>query len=156
MPNPYLLLGGLVAAILIFVSGFQSGRHWESADALANVVAAQKLAIDEANKAAVAERERAISAAEQEAKARAVAAAARHKGELDAARKANPLCNRDAESLGLLLDSIRIANGEKDSTGKLPDSVRPAAGTANWWRFGNQKLGVSSGGDVRQVPATPQ
>jgi len=155
-PNPYLLLACLVAAIGIFFTGFQSGRHWEQRDALANVVAAQDAAIERANKESELETQRAIQAAKAEADARAKASAARHKGEIDAARKANPLCNRDAESVGLLLDSIRISNGEKDPAVKLPDTVRSTAGAFGWFRFGNQKLGVPSSGDVRQVPASAQ
>jgi len=154
MVNPYMVLGGVIAALVIFLGGFQSGRHWESADALANVVAAQNAAIERANQDAIAETERAVLAAKAEADARAKAREVRHKGELDAARKANPACNRDAESHSLLIDAIRAANSQSDATGKLPDAVRSDAGAFGWFRSGGSKLGIPSGGGFRPLPET--
>jgi hypothetical protein len=156
LPNPYLLLACLVAAIGIFFTGFQSGRHWEQRDALASVVAAQNAAIERANKESEAETQRALLAAKAEADARAKAREARHKGELDAQRKANPLCSRDADSLGLLNSSISLANGEKDTTPVVSHPVRAFGETIKRFGFGHTDVGVPSGGSVRSVPSPAQ
>jgi DNA-binding transcriptional regulator of glucitol operon len=144
-PNPTLLLVCVVASIGVFFTGFQSGRHWEQRDALANVVAAQNAAIERANKESKAE-----------ADARAKAREARHKGELDAQRKANPLCNRDADSLGLLVSSISLANGEKDTAPVVSHPVRSFGETIKRFGFGHTDVGVQSSGSVRSVPSPAQ
>lgn len=154
MPNPYVLLGLLVGAIGLFGSGISIGYKWSERSHVADVVAAQNAAIERANADAEAEKQRALAAAKAEADAKLAARTARMKGEVDAAKKANPLCVRDAESQQLLLNSIRQSNGEKDTPVKLPDAMRPDASAAKWFGLGHKEVGVSGGGDIRGLPAT--
>ena len=74
------------------------------------------------------------------------------KSEIDAAKKARAECARDTESSGLLVDSIRVANGEKKPADKLSVPMRPDASAGKWFGLGNTEVGVSSGGDLRVVP----
>lgn len=150
--KPYLPLVYLALVLGLFGSGVAVGYKWEARAHLADVVTKQNAAIEAANKDAEAEKQRALAAAKAEADAKLAARTARMKGELDAAKKARPECARDAESLGLLNDSIRVANGEKAAAVKLPVTMRTATDPAEWLRLGHEKLGVSGGGSVRSVP----
>jgi hypothetical protein len=150
--NPYILLASLVFAIGLFGGGVSIGVKWERRDALAAVVTAQNKAIDDANTAVDLAIERTVSAAKKESAARLAARDARHRGELDAAKKSRPECARDAGSLGLLNDAIAAANGEANAGSKLPDEVRPADATGGWLGPIRSKLGIPGGGAVRPVP----
>lgn len=125
MPNPYLLLAGLVFALGLFGSGVSIGYKWSERSHVADVVAAQNAAIERANADAEAEKQRALAAAKKEADARLAARTARMKGEQDAIIKSRAMCARDAESLGLLQQSIDAANGQGSTDQRLPDPVRP-------------------------------
>ncbi len=153
MLNPYAIIAALVFAIGLFGTGVSVGYKWAERSHVADVVAAQNAAIAGANEAAEAEKQRALAAAKAEADARLAARTARMKGEIDAAKKARPECARDAESHGLLLDSIRVANGEKAAATKLPVTMRTLTDPAEWLRLGHEKLGVSGSGSVRPVPS---
>lgn len=152
MVNPYILLACLIGAIGMFGSGVSIGYKWSERSHVADVVAAQNAAIAGANAAAYAERERAVAAARTEAAARLTARTARMKGELDAALKSRPECSRDAESVRLLNDAIRVGNGQAPAPDKLPVAVRPTARTPEWFRVGREKLGILGGGDLRDLP----
>lgn len=155
MLNPYVLLASLVLAIGLFGSGVSIGHKWAGRAHAAAVVAAQVEAIERVNQDAATEKQRALAAAKTEADARAKASARRHKGELDAVLKANPVCDRDSDSVRLLNDAIATANGDNPrSASELPDAVRADSAPSFWQRFGNPKLGVPSGGELRPVPET--
>ncbi len=154
MLNPYAIIAALVFALGLFGSGVSIGYKWSERSHVADVVAAQNEAIERANADAKIEKERALAAAKAEADARLAARTARLKGEVDAAKKARPECARDAESHGLLLDSIRVANGEKDAPAKLLVPMRPNADANKWFGLGHPQLGISGGGDLRPVSPT--
>ena len=151
MFNPYVLLAGLVFALGLFGSGVSVGVKWERRDALANLHAVQVKAIDDANTAVDLAIQRTLAAAKKETAARLAAREVRHKGELDAVKKSRIECARDAESMGLLNDAIRAANGEASAADKLPDAVRPADGPGGWLGTVGAKLGISGSGAVRPV-----
>jgi hypothetical protein len=150
--NPYILLAMLALALGSFGGGVSVGYKWEKNAHLAAVAAAQNAAIEAANREAAAEKLRALAAAKAEADARLAATTIRLKGQLDAARKANPLCNRDADSLGLLNESIAAANGDAPAASPVPDPVRPDAKTFDWFRSGRETMGISGGGGIRPMP----
>jgi len=151
MFNPYAIIATLVFAIGLFGTGISIGYKWSERSHVADVVAAQNAAIEKANADAEVEKQRALAAAKAEADAKLAARTARLKGEVDAAKKARPECARDAESYGLLLDSIRVANGEKDAPAKLLVPMRPNADANKWFGLGHPQLGISGGGDIRPV-----
>ncbi len=154
--NPYVLLFVLVGALGLFGSGVSIGVKWEKRSTVAAVIAAQTAAIEQANRDAEIEKQRAVSAAKKESDARLATRTARLKGEIDAAKKSRPECSRDAESLGLLNDAIDSANGEAHPGAKLLDEVRPADAPRGWIGKLSEKLGISNGGAVRPVPETPR
>ncbi len=123
VPSPVLLLGSLVAALLLFLSGFFYGKYVEKAEQALDVVTVQDETIDDANRDVKAEQQRAVAAAKREAEKRASFQILKLKGERDAALKASPNCSRDPTSMGLLLDTIRSANGEEAAANKLPEPV---------------------------------
>lgn len=123
VPSPIILLGSLIAAILLFLSGFFYGKHVEKAEQALNVVTVQDDTIDDANRDVEAETKRAVAAAKQEAEKRASFQILKLKAERDAALKAKPDCSRDPTSMGLLLDTIRSANGEEAAANELSKPV---------------------------------
>lgn len=123
LPNPYILLGSLVVAVCLFLSGFFYGKHVERGEQALNVVTVQNKTIDDANNAVAAEQQRALAAARAEEKAKSTFQIAKLKGERDAALKASTNCNRDSVSMGLLNAAIRSANGEETASDKLSISV---------------------------------
>lgn len=152
MPSPTILLASLILAIGLFGSGISIGYKWSERAHLAAVAAAQDTAIKSANAATEAEIKRSVAAAKAEADARITASQIRNKGELDALRKSRAACARDLESLGLLNDAIRNANGQTTAASVVFNPVRPAAGPAGWLGTVGEKLGIQSGGVVRSVP----
>lgn len=130
VPSPIVLLGSFVAALLLFLSGFFYGKHVEKAEQALDVVTVQDETIDDANRDVNSEKKRAVAAARQEEKARASFQIIKLKGERDAALKAKPDCSRDSTSMGLLLDTIRSANGEEAAANELPKPV-PATAAAD-------------------------
>ena len=154
MPNLYLLLAGLVFAIGLFGSGISIGYKWSERAHVAAVAAAQDTAIKSANAATDAEIKRSVAAAKTEADARIAASAARTRGEIDALKKSRVACARDTESLSLLNDSIRTANGQTAAASVVFNPVRPAVGPAGWLGVGSAKLGISGSGSLRSVPET--
>jgi hypothetical protein len=154
--NPYVLLFFLVGALGLFGSGVSIGVKWERRDSLALRDAAQVKAIADANSAVEAAIQRTVAAAKREADARLASRTARLKGEIDAAKKSRPECSRDAESLGLLNDAIRSANGETSASGKLPDTVRPADGPGRWFGIGRSPVGISNDRAIRPVSPPAQ
>ena len=151
LANPYALLAALLGALAMFGAGVSVGYKWEKNAHLATLAVEKDKAVERANQDAEAEKQRALAAAKAEADARLAARTIRMKVELDAAKKARPECARDAESHGLLVDSIRLANGEKDTAVKLPDAVRPDANAPDRFRSGRSELGISSGGCIRPL-----
>ena len=123
VPSPVLLLGSLVAAIAVFLSGLAIGVRWEKGKQAADVVTVQEQVIDDANRAVRIEAERALAAAKKEADARVRAAGIRRKGEIDALSKASINCNWDSISFGLLVESINSANDTEATSKLLPKSV---------------------------------
>lgn len=156
MPNPYVLLAGIVFTLGLFGAGISIGYKWSERSHLNDVVTAQNAAIAGANAAAALEIERTVAAAKAEADARVTARTARLKGELDNAKKSRPGCARDAESMGLLNDALRVANGEKSTASSVPSVVRNPAAPAGWIGAISEKLGVPSVGTVRSVSPTPR
>ena len=157
MFHPYVLLGSLVFAIGLFASGVSIGYKWSERAHAAAVVTAQVEAIERANQDADIEKQRALSAAKTEADARLKASAKRHRGELDAARKAKPECARDADSVRLLLDAIADANGDNPRpTSELSHPLRSPANSSFWNRLRHPAMGVSTGGDSGAVPPPPR
>ena len=130
IPNPWILLGGLILAVGLFLSGLSIGVRWQKGREATNVVAIQKQTIDDANRDVEAETKRAVAAAKQEVEKRASFQIIKLKGERDALAKASPNCSRDSTSMGLLLDTIRSANGEKAAANELPKPV-PATTAAD-------------------------
>ena len=129
VPSPLVLLGSLVAALLLFLSGFFYGKHVEKAEQALDVVTIQDETINDANRDVEAEQQRAVAAAKQEAEKRASFQILKLKGERDAALKASKDCTRDPTSMGLLLDTIRSANGEEAAANELPKPVPATNGT---------------------------
>ena len=129
IPNPWILLGGLILAVGLFLSGLSIGVRWQKGREAANVAAVQKQTIDDANRDAIAEAQRAVAAAKQEAEKRASFQILKLKGERDAALKASPNCSRDPISMGLLVESINSANGTEAAANKLPEPVPATTGT---------------------------
>lgn len=123
IPNPIILLGSLAAAVAIFLSGFFYGGSYQKGKQATNVVAIQKQAIDDANNSIEIETRRSLASAKQEAEKRASFQILKLKGERDAALKAKFDCSRDPTSMGLLLDTIRSANGEETASNQLSKSV---------------------------------
>ena len=156
MFNPTVLLFGLVFALGLFGTGVSIGVKWERRDALANLNAVQIKAIDDANTAVGLAVERTLASAKKETAAKLAYRERRHKGELDAAKKSRPECARDAESIGLLNDAIRTANGEAPPGTKLPDEVRPATGSGGWLGTVREAMGIRNDRDGGGVPPHPQ
>ena len=123
IPSPIVLLGSLIASLLLFLSGFFYGKYVEKAEQALDVVTVQDETIDDANRDVEAEQQRAVAAAKREAEKRASFQILKLKGERDAALKAKPDCSRNPTSMGLLLDTIRSANGEEAAANKLPEPV---------------------------------
>lgn len=123
IPNPWILLGSLILAVGLFLSGLSIGIRWQKGREATNVAAVQKQAIDDANRAVRIETERTLAAAKAEADARVRAAGIRRKGEIDAILKSKSDCSRDSASMGLLLESIDSANGTEAATNELPKPV---------------------------------
>lgn len=123
IPNPWILLGSFIIALGLFLSGLSIGIRWQKGREAANVAAVQKQTIDDANRTVRIETERALASAKAEADARVRAAGIRRKGEIDAILKARPSCNRDSDSLRLLVESINSANGTEAATNKLSEPV---------------------------------
>lgn len=123
IPNPYLLFGSLVAALLCFLSGFYYGTEYQRGKQALDVTAFQKQIIDDANNSIEVETRRSLASAKQEAEKRASFQILKLKGERDAALKAKFDCSRDPTSMGLLLDTIRSANGEETASNQLSKSV---------------------------------
>lgn len=154
--NPYSMLAIVFLCLGLFGSGVSIGVKWERNDTLARIAVAQDTAIKAANAGVALETERVLTRAKAEADARARYREVKYKGELDAIKKSRPECQRDGESLGLLRDAIREANGDKGSSATtVPEPVRADGGAFGWLGAIGSKLGVSSGGAVRSVPATP-
>lgn len=130
MPSPIVLLGSLIAAIGIFLSGFFYGGSYQKGKQALDVVTVQNETINDANRDVEAEAQRAVAAAKQEAEKRASFQILKLKAERDAALKASPNCSRDPTSMGLLLDTIRNANGEEAATSKLLEPVPATVGTS--------------------------
>ncbi len=123
VPSPIVLLGSLIAALAVFLSGFAIGVRWEKGKQAADVVAVQEQVIDNANISVESETKRSVAAGKKEAEARIHFDGIRRKGEIDALAKANTNCNRDSVSLGLLSDAIKSANGTEATTNKLSEPV---------------------------------
>lgn len=124
VPSSIILLGSLVAALLLFLSGFFYGKHVEKAEQALDVVTVQDETIDDANRDVKAETKRSLAASKVEATARLHATNVRLRGERDALLKAQPDCNRDPDSLRLLVESINSANGTEAAANELPEPVR--------------------------------
>lgn len=125
MNTQTLALAVLVAFLLGGFGGYQHGRKVQRGEAAEEISKAFVKLIDHHNELTAAE----VKAATQAEKARQAYQqdALRRKNRVlqDALAKANPVCDRDDESLGMLIDSIRAANGDSAGapTGKVPDSV---------------------------------
>lgn len=126
MFSPTGLLVMLLAALGLFGSGVSIGYKWSERAHVAAVAAAQVKAIDDANTAVDLAIKRTVASAKKDADARLATRTARLKGEIDAARKSKPECARDAESMSVLGEAIKAANGE----GEVVD--KPAAEPAGW------------------------
>lgn len=159
MPNPTIIAYALLACLASLLGGLGGGVYigveWEKGDNADKVVIAQNAAIEGANRAAEAERKRALEAAKKEADARLANSTARMKGELDAAKKSRPECARDAESIGLLRSAIGVANGKADAAPVVPSVVRSVGGTDGWLGTLRPPLGISGSRAVRPVPTPP-
>ena len=130
MLNPYALLAALLAVIAVAFGSYRYGYNRAEDAIAARVAAAQVAAIESANAATEAATARAVAQAKAEAAARLSAATVRLKGERDAALKARPECQRDADSMGLLLDAIGNANGLAPTSDTMPDSMHPTPSTS--------------------------
>jgi len=149
--NPYVMLGALLLLLSMFGTGVSIGYKWSERKHVAAFSAAQDKAIADANIAVELAIQRTLASTKKETAARLAAREARHKGELDAAKKSRPECARDDVSMGLLNNAINSANGEEKPTSKLPDEVRPATETGGWIGTFGEKLGIRpdrSGGGV--------
>lgn len=123
IPNPYLLLGSLIAALLCFLSGFYYGTEYQRGKQALDITILQKQTIDDANNSIEVETRRSLASAKQEAEKRASFQVLKLKGERDAALKAKSDCSRDPTSMGVLLDTIRSANGEETASNQLSKSM---------------------------------
>lgn len=152
MFSPTILLFVVLGLVGMFGTGASVGYKWSERAHGAALAAAQVKAIDDANTAVELAVERTLATAKKEANARLSARTARMKGEIDAAQKSRPECDRDDVSLRLLHDAISAANGETPAADKLPDEVRPAAASGGWLGTVREALGVRGGRDIRPVP----
>lgn len=151
MPNPYVLLAGLVAALLTFAGGVYVGVRWEQSDNAKAIIVAQDAAIKSANESTKAAIASALESANKEANARLAGQKAKHAGELDALRKSRPGCARDSESMGLLSEAIDTANGQAKTSGSVPSIMRPAGKASGWFGIVNPQLGIPGSGSIWPV-----
>jgi hypothetical protein len=121
--NPYALLAAGLALVAALIGADHFGYKRAENAAAARIAAAQVEIIDRANRDIEASTARAVAQAKAEAAARLSATTIRLKGERDAAIKARPECARDADSLGLLQQSIDHANDSTTTRSSLPPAL---------------------------------
>ena len=146
MPNPYVLLVGLVLALGLFGSGVSIGYKWEQrANAAAQLEVAQQAA-DRARQDAATESAAALQQAKAAAAQRAAARQKQHALELEIARDETARNCRVSDGVfSVLQQSIRAANGTAPSAIRIdaglptlpgtekPDSSRSGAGADGWF-----------------------
>ena len=126
MAYPIILLVALLAFLAASFGSYRYGKHVCQGEQATVVADAQKQAIDSANIESKAATKLAVGQIAREADARVRAAGIRRKGEIDAIAKARPECVRDADSMGLLLESIAAANGQTPTSNSVSDALSSA------------------------------
>lgn len=132
LPSPAFLLAALLLAIAGFGGGCYLGYDYRGGLEAERIAEAQNAALEGAREESAAAIIAMAGAARQAGLDEAAARQARSKGVADANLKARPECSRDAESVGLLNDSIDRANGSAGAAPGVPEEVRSDAETGRW------------------------
>lgn len=110
MPSANTLLSGLVAILIAAGGGFITGREWQRGRTAEQIVVQQAETIEQAQQTVAADAALASRRVERNAAAETAARNVLSQGVSDANLKARPDCRRDADSLGLLVDAVAVAN----------------------------------------------
>lgn len=142
LPSPAFLLSALLLAIAGFGGGCYLGYNYRGGLEAERIAEAQDETLERAREDAAAAIIAMADAARKAGVAEEAARQARSRGIADANLKANPACNRDAESLGLLNTAIDRANGTQAAPAGVPEEVRTDAETRRWLGPIYSRLGV--------------
>lgn len=142
IPLPYRILIALVFALAAFGSGSYLGYQYAQGRIAQELTDVKDRALEAARHQAEVDKQETIDRIRRETVAAERARNARSKGVSDANAKANPRCDRDSSSYGLLIDAINAANGAEAGTGSVPEAVRQGADTGKRLGQGAAGLGI--------------
>ena len=136
MANPYTLLAILLLALGLFGGGVSVGYKWEAGKVAAEKLEVAQQAADRARADAATESAAAFEQAAKVAAQRAANREKQHKLELELERDKNAKsCRVSDGTFGVLLESIRAANGAPPSAFRidaglpaLPGTEKPVSG----------------------------
>jgi len=120
MQLPIAIVVVLVAFLIGSLGGYQHGRKVQRGEAAEEVSSALQTLIKNHNKLSAVDAEEATKAEAARQKSKLQAMERKNRVLEDALAKAKPSCDRDPESFGLLIESIRAANR---TTGPAPGSL---------------------------------
>lgn len=127
-----LLIAILVAAAL-FGTGTYVGYQYADGRSAKAAAEAQDAALEDARRAAEADKQEAIARVRLEALAEARARSTYSRGVTDAHLKARADCGRDDESFGLLRDAVDAANGAPAGAGSVPEKMPGITSPKRWF-----------------------
>lgn len=110
MSIPVSIVAVLIAFLLGSLGGYQHGKKVQRGEAAEEVSAALQALIKNHNKLSAVDAEEATKAEAARQKSKLQAMERKNRVLEDALSKAKPACDRDPESFGLLIESIRAAN----------------------------------------------
>jgi hypothetical protein len=142
IPLPYRILIALVFALAAFGSGSYIGYQYAQGRVAQELSDAKDAALEAARRRAESDLQDAVERVRRETLATERARNARSKGVNDATAKANPRCDRDDVSHGLLVDAINAANGSPDTARSLPEKLRQGADTSKRVGQGDSGVGI--------------